>query len=485
MRRTHYFALLLCLFFVVPLLAHHIKPGTTRTLPVTTSSPKARDLYQRAIEDYANFYLERANIGWRSAIEADPNFALAYAWIAFNSHNPDEAVWARGRAKALAPKATPGEQLMIQWITNVQEGNYLAGIAALNDLLEMYPKDPLLFDVAGNWIMERSSHERAEKLLEHALTLDKNYAPALNDLAYCYAQEREFDKAIAAMDRYVAVLPRQPNPQDSYAEIVRMSGNYDAALEHYRAALKLDPEFVSSQVGIADTYALMGDQSQARLEYDKALAMATTEGDRLDYRLQRDQTWVRENNFTGADKAFTATAEKAHATGLDLEEAKAYRMMSLYQTDDAIALKDLQLAEDALGHSANLAQSEHDEEKARILRYRTARAIQAGQKDLAEQSVKQLETMAAANRDERIQSSYHGAAGTWLMSQQKTDDAISQLEEDMDNPYSLELLSRAYASAGSTDKRHEVEVRLRAMNTPTMEQALVVPAARSRRPEGE
>ncbi len=71
------------------------------------------------------------------------------------------------------------------------------------------------------------------------------------------------------------------------------------------------------------------------------------------------------------------------------------------------------------------------------------------------------------------------------MAQQKINEAIAQLEEDRDNPYSLELLSRAYSTAGAGDKKHEVEVRLRAMNTPTIEQALVVPAVRSRRPEGE
>jgi hypothetical protein len=38
---------------------------------------------------------------------------------------------------------------------------------------------------------------------------------------------------------------------------------------------------------------------------------------------------------------------------------------------------------------------------------------------------------------------------------------------------------------GASDKRHEVEVKLRATNLPTMEQALVVPVVRSRRPEGE
>jgi hypothetical protein len=71
------------------------------------------------------------------------------------------------------------------------------------------------------------------------------------------------------------------------------------------------------------------------------------------------------------------------------------------------------------------------------------------------------------------------------MSQQKIQEAIVHLEEDEDNPYSLELLSRAYSITGAADKRHEIEVRLRASNAPTMEQALVVPAVRSRRPDGE
>ena len=82
-------------------------------------------------------------------------------------------------------------------------------------------------------------------------------------------------------------FPTLPNPQDSYAEILRMSGNFDAALEHYRAALKIDPEFDYSQLGLGDTYALMGNQAQARVEYDKAIQKAHTEADRLSYALQK------------------------------------------------------------------------------------------------------------------------------------------------------------------------------------------------------
>jgi tetratricopeptide (TPR) repeat protein len=485
MRRAYCVCLLTCLALVPLSRAHHIKQSVAKAMPVTTSSPKARDLFERALTDYENLYLERANIGWRAAVEADPNFALAYVFVAYNSNDPAEAKAAGEKAKALAAKATPGERLLIQWITGAKENNFIAAISAMNDMLEMFPKDKRLAYLAANWMMGQNSYEQAQKSLERALAIDKNYAPALNDLGYCYAHSREYAKAFAAMERYVAALPKLPNPQDSYAEILRMSGNFEAALEHYRAALKIDPEFDYSQLGLGDTYALMGNQAQARVEYEQAIQHAHTESDRLAYALQSATTWARENNFAEADKAFGAVAEKARGAGFDLTEAQAHRMMSLYQADDAEALKHLASAEEALTRqSSSMSQSDREDERARILRYRAVRADHAGNPELATQTLQQLETMAGSTRSAAIQGSYHGAAGALLMSQQKVPEAIAHLEEDEDNPFSLELLSRAYSITGASEKRHEVEVRLRASNAPTMEQALVVPAVRSRRPEG-
>jgi len=93
--------------------------------------------------------------------------------------------------------------------------------------------------------------------------------------------------------------------------------------------------------------------------------------------------------------------------------------------------------------------------------------------------------MAGRTSSAVVQSLYHGAAGTLLMSKRQIQEAIVHLEEDEDNPYSLELLSRAFSISHASDKKHEVEVKLRASNAPTMEQALVVPTVRSRRPDGE
>jgi tetratricopeptide (TPR) repeat protein len=474
--------LALGLGLTAPLYAHHLQKGATTTLPVTTTSAKARALYEKGMADYENLYLERCNDEWRAAVKEDPNLALAWAWIAFNSGNPQEVSVARANAKALVPKLTAGEQLMVGWIAKVQEGNFIEGISLMNDLLEMYPRDKHLLYLAGNWLMLENGDEQAQRIMEKALAIDKNFPAALNDLAYLYARNRRFDKAFPAMDRYVALLPTEPNPHDSYGELLRMAGDFEGSLLHYRAALKIDPDFVTSQVGLGDTYALMGNQEQARAEYDKAIRYAHNEADRQTYAMQRAMTWVRDGKYADADREFLEIAQTSHAKEQDLQEAQAYRHMAEYQTDDNLALKDLKLAEEALHHLSTISPSDRDEELSHVLRNRVVRAANSGNQALADQSLQQLEALANVGRNRVVQSSWQGAVGSLLMAQKKYDDAVAHLEEDQDNPFTMELQVQAYYQTMQTDKLHEMEGKLRGTNVPTMEQALVVPAMRAKRP---
>jgi Flp pilus assembly protein TadD len=473
-------ALALCV--AAPIFAHHVEKAKTVSLPVTTSSTKARELYLAGMQDYENLYLERCNEKWRAAVKEDPNLAIAWAWIAFNSGNPEEVKTAREKAKELAPKTTPGEQLMVAWIAKVQEGDFLGGITAMNDLLEMYPRDKRVLYLAGNWLMGENGDDQARRFFEKALAIDKNYPAALNDLAYVQARNREFAKAFEAMDRYAALLPKEPNPQDSFGELKRMAGDFESSLAHYRAALRIDPDFVTSQLGLGDTYALMGNQEQARAEYDKAIRFAHNEADRLTYSMQKAMTYVREGNFAEADKQFSDIAATAHAKAQGLQEAQSYRHLAEYQKDDTVALKHLKSAEEALHHQAAISASDRSEEMSRILRNRVVREARSGNQTVAEKSLHELELMANGNRNRVIQSSYQGAFGTLLVEQKKYKEAIPFLEEDQDNPFTLELLVQAYYQTEQTDKLHEAEAKLRGTNVATMEQALVVPAARAKRP---
>jgi len=412
----------------------------------------------------------------REAAKADPKFAQAFIMIAKVSRDPAEQAAARQRAKLLSPSVTRGEQLLIRWLAEAQEDDYLPAIAAMNDLLAMYPNDPRLAFLAGDWLTLQTRYDQAIAVLQRALTLLPDYPAALNDLGYSYAYQGDFDKAFVVMDRYVTLEPDQPNPHDSYGEILRMDGKFDAALEQYRMSIRIDPNF-GSELGVADTYALMGKEQDAREEYARAIIFAGSQTDKIEYELQSAVTWIRENKRRQAERALLEVARHAHAAGLSLQEAEAYRMLAMY--DAKATSENLKLAWHALQDHPNISASDREEERARILRVRALRLAETERMDAAYQTVHQLQGMVGQSKSRVILQCYHGAAGAVLMAQGKFAEAIPELEEDDDEPLSMRLLWRAYGGTGASAQAQEMAARLSALNVATVEQALVVPQFRA------
>jgi len=483
MHRVTFCSLLLCL--LVTFVSASETPNTASvgadqdSIPVTTSSPEARHLFEQGMLDLENQHTDTATQAWRAAVKVDPNFALAHLFLSYESADPAEQVKERARAKALASHVTRGELLMIGWLAGVRENDYMHAIADMNDLLQSYPKDKRLMFLAGRWLITQQRYEQGQKLLERVIAFDANYPAVLNELGYTYALTGNFRRATELMDKYVGLVPEEANPQDSYAEIMRMSGNFELALRHYRAALKLDPTFYWSQLGLADTYALMGDQPKAREEYAKAIQQAKTEAEKCDFATQSAITWMREGNHEQADKALLAVARRAQTAGLLKQEARAYRMMAMGEPSYSGALAHLKSAEAALNETRHLSRSDRDEELAEVLRVRVVAAQQTGNTELAQRSLKQLEKMAQSSRSEIIERSYHAAAGMLLAAQGKYAEAVRHLEEDSDNAITMKCLMDAYEKVGDTRAAQATRDRLEKMNKPTIEQALVVPRMRA------
>jgi Flp pilus assembly protein TadD len=453
--------------------------GNGDQLPVTTSSSRARTDFEAAMQNFEQYRLDQTLQFLRAATKTDPKFAQAFIMIAKISKDPAEQAEARRQAKRLAPAVTPGEQLLVRWLAGVQEDDYLPAIAAMNDLLAKYPRDSRLAFLAGDWLTLQERYQQAAVVLEHALSIQPDYPAVLNDLGYTYAFDGDFEKAFAVMDRYVALVPDEPNPHDSYGEILRMDGKFDAALEQYRAAVHMDPNF-GSEVGVADTLALMGKEQDAREEYERAIVFAGSQGDKVQYELQSALTWIREGNQKQSEKALAEVAKHAHAAGLGKLEAEAHRVLAMYEPDSKSAMQELQAAESALQEPHELSMTDRNEEEARILRVQATRLAEAEEIESAAKTVSQLETMASKSRSQVIQLCYHGAAGATLVAQRKYADAIPHLQEDSTDPLSMRLLWRAYNSTGAVPEAQAVAAKLAALNVPTVEQALVVPQFRAR-----
>ena len=96
-----------------------------------------------------------------------------------------------------------------------------------------------------------------------------------------------------------------------------MLGDYPAALEHYNNALKINPHFNASQVGLASTYALMGDQTKARAQYLVAIKGTKERSTQVNYRILWAMTYYRENKPRLARQAFREGGCGSALGGLD------------------------------------------------------------------------------------------------------------------------------------------------------------------------
>ena len=440
-------------------------------------SPK---LFQDGLTAFENDRDHLALESWRRCEKKDPRFALVHLFISLVATDPQEQKTERHRAQVLAGIASKRDRLLVKWLSGVEEEQYVPAIAAMNDLLASYPEDKQVAFLAGRWLSSQEQYEQGIKLLRRATELDRNYAPPWNQLAYAYANTGDYSNAFAAMERYTALLPKDPNPQDSYAEILRMAGNYRDALAHYRRALEIDPAYQTSQLGIADTFALMGEEATARAEYEKAIRQASSRADQVHYAMQSALTYVREKKARRAIAALDSVADQAQSAHLPLLQSEAYRDMALLERDNQQSLRFLDRAAAALAAASQAPAPELHQEQAEVLRLRAVRLASAGEAAAAAATLRALNQLANLTRSDALRRAYAGAMGRVLVAGQQYTQAVPYLEEDSGDPLSMQDLIVAYTQAGSVDRAHVLEMKLAALNQPTVQQALVVPDLRTR-----
>jgi tetratricopeptide (TPR) repeat protein len=468
--RSRIFALAVVLT-ALPLFAHDDPHG----IQMSTKSPKAHALFEQGLAKIEMLHVQAGLEKLRLAVQADPHFALGHIFINFFSENPAEQVAERDQALANRRYAGPEEQLVIDWLANASQSKWIPAIQAMNGALERYPQDKHLAWLAGWWlILNQNQPGRALPLFERVKKIDPYFADAWNEAAYSNAKLGDFDKAFADIKRYAEMVPTEANPQDSFAEISRMAGRFDDALEHYRKSLSIDPNFHESQLGLGDTYALMGDEPRARIEYAKAIDLGTPT-QKVTWGLQFAATYVREGDFAGADQAFRRMAQQARIQDLANLEAEAYRSMALYQKESATAADLLVKAEAVLREPHKVPQLLLDEELAAVWRTGIDRAVRDGDTARAQALLQRLKDLSSGNSDPVIESAYSGASGAVFLGSGKFAEAISDFQGDPTNPYSMLGLVQAYEKSGQTDNAAHVAASLAALNVPLIEQALVVP----------
>ncbi len=459
-----------------------LSTGKDAAISFSTQSAEAQEALQRGVVEWENHRMAEAVSDFRKATQADANFAVAHLFLSTLTPKPEEQSAEMQKALALSGSASESEQMLIQWLANTSQNQIVPAIVSMNELLARYPQDKHLLYRAAIWYRNQRQAGRAITSYERLLQIDPKFADALNQLGYIYAYQEDFDKAIATMKKYVAALPKEPNPEDSYAEILRMAGRYKEAFVHYHRALAIEPSFWSSEEGIAGTYALMGDQERARAEYQIAIQHASSPAAAISWTMNSAVTWIRQSNFARANAVLQETAQRAHENKLAELESSSFRMMALYEKDPAARQDLLNRAEAALHHDHPLSKLTSEQQMALIMRARIYAFLDEGNLADANRILDELHNASEQTHNGVIRVVYHGANGAVLTMQGKYEDAIAELLEDERNLYSIKYLAKAYEKSGAAQEANRWATRLASTKNPTLEQALLAGTSPSVQP---
>ena len=312
MRRT----LLVCAAIA---LTPSLAMAQQRQLSVTTASPEALALYQKALDFVENVESESARPLLDQAIQKDPGFAMAYALRAVTGEGSNASRQNLEKALSFVEKVSPGER---QWIMAAQaqaDGDVPKMKQHLVELLKLHPNDQHVAYFAGNAARltddDRGAHASSSA---RRPSTRSSRRPTIRS-ATSRSGRATSPAAEQALKQYITNRPDSANPYDSYAELLLRMGRYDESIAQYEKALTKSPAFAGSLTGIGHNYVFKGDYAKARDELQASLRHGKCAGQGRQPVLDRGVLRPRRQAGRGAPGARTTTRVR------DSGETHAYR----------------------------------------------------------------------------------------------------------------------------------------------------------------
>ncbi len=436
-------------------------------IPVTTSSDEAKKQFLEG-RDLSDKLLQTNSIEhYDKAIELDPNFASAHLARSNVSATAKEFFEHMKHAVAHADKASEGERLLILSADAGTSGNSVKQREYLETLVAKYPKDERAHFAMGGFLFGQQDYDGATEHYKKAMEINPSFSPVYNIMGYAYRQVGNYAEAEKAFKKYTEMIPNDPNPHDSYAELLMKMGRFDESIAHYRRALAIDPHFVASYSGIATNYMYKGMQDSAAAELKKLSDMARNDGETRTAMFNQTVLYVDGGKMNEA----LQEVDKQYAMGEKINDLpqmsgdlamKGNILVEMGKYDDAAAAfqKSVELSD-----QSDVSQQVKD--NAHLFNHYNMARVAIGKKDMAKAKAEAEEfrkgTEMSKNQNQiRIS---HELMGMIAMAEKNYDGAIAELNQaSQQNPYNLYRLGSAYQSKGDKAKAKEYYAKASGFN---------------------
>jgi len=432
--------------------------GGQDKIPTTTLSSKALELFEEGQDLAERLRNADAHERFTDAVTEDPDLAIAYLYMALTAPSPKLYFEYLDRARLLVENISEAERLIILSVEAGSHANPMQQREYLKSLVELYPDDERAHFWLASHYFGQQDYTMVIEEAGAAKDINKRYSPPYNLLGYAYRYLGDYENAEKAFQKYIELIPDDPNPYDSYADLLMKMGKYGESIESYYKALQLDETFAASHFGIASNLNFLDKHKDAReqlMEYydltdaygqrrDALLAMAISF---MDEGRPEDALEVLDKRFVLSQKNNDAAAmagDLAQKAAIYVQIGKAAKARGEYELALKI-IEDSDLSEEIKANSR------------RIKLYNDTRvALIEDNIELArELSIEFRKQVDEINHPNLIKAS-HQLAGMIALDEENYDMAIAEFRQSNQlNPYNFYLMAQAYQGKEDIEKTKE------------------------------
>ncbi len=429
-------------------------------MPITTSSKKALESYLKGRELVENLRAQESRQYFQSAVDEDPGFAVAHLQLAGVQPSAKAFFESIQRAKDLADDVSEAERLWILgFVAGAVEGDPMSQRDMFRELADTYPDDERALSLlAGNYFGQQE-WELAVETHRRTAGINPDFAPLYNQLGYALRFLGRYDEAEVVFKKYMALIPTDPNPLDSYAELLMKMGRHEESIEQYRAALAIKPDFIFSHSGIATNLNFLGRYEEARAELRQMYSEAKDDGWRRTALTATALSFIDEGDFDRGVEQYEKQYALAAAIGDTSAMAGDLVLMGF-------ALVEVEGREkEALAkfeRATKMVQASSLPEGTRALNrlgflFNSSRAYVAmGDVDNARAQAEEYRARIEAGGNQLQGKASHQLFGLIALEERKYALAVEELgQANQQNPYILFFIGEAYAGSGDRARARE------------------------------
>ncbi len=207
------------------------------------------------------------------ALTLNPNLSDPYVSIGYVHLNDDWNWDAAYKAFMKAIEINPNDSRAFQWLAQyyLYIRRYSEAIPCVQRAEEIEPLSALIITESSWPYFYLGQYEETIKILWQALKIDDRFALAHYNLAICFENLHEFDKALYEYKLSIEYSDGSPVYLAFYARCLIKTGKYDVANNLLKKLLELSGTGVSISLFIAMIYETLGQLHEAVLWLEQAI----------------------------------------------------------------------------------------------------------------------------------------------------------------------------------------------------------------------